>query len=233
MSAFGPNGMNIPANQFVMLGQPIPGYWAGEIDITVTQYNGVAVSPAKTVPTFCIELTQDVNLGTTYTTYTVGSVSVADQGTLTPTAIKDLTTLYYLFYQGNSSANWNATTATAFQLDCWKITSNSGNYIISGSSAGSTFYDNGWNTASGTAVINLAQSWLTTISGTTVVSGGSNTPEALLSSTAQDLLFTKQIQQNLIPFHINAWPGVAALGGLVFLRMRRRMKGAAKEAGGV
>jgi hypothetical protein len=227
MSSFDANGENIPAGDFVMQGQSIPGYWAGEIDITVTQYAGETVTPAATVPTFCIELTQDINLGKSYTDFKIGTLAQADEGTLTAKAAQDLTTLYYLFYKGNSSSDWTATTATAFQLDCWKITSNPGNYIITGSSAGSTFYNNGWVTSDGTAAVDLAQSWLTAVSGTSVSSGGATQPVALTSATNQDLLFTEYIQQHLVPFKVNAWPGAAALAAVVCLRMRRRMRRAA------
>ena len=232
MSGFSANGMEISANDFVMLGETIPGYWAGEIDITVTKYDGQNVFPAQTVPAFCIQLTQDINLGKTYTTYTVGPLSQANpspsqpNGTLTATAVKNLTTLYYLFYQGDSSSDWTAKDATAFQLDCWKITSNPGNYIITGSSAGSSFYDQGWASTSSTAaaVVALAQTWLTDVSATNVTTGGQNEPVALISGSDQNLLFTQQIQEDLIPFKINAWPGLAVLSGVMLFRMRRRMR---------
>jgi hypothetical protein len=226
MSALSPNGASIPAGDFVMLGQSIPGYWAGEIDITVSQYAGQNLTPAPTVPTFCIQLTQDINLNTTYTNYLVAPIASADEGTLTTQAAQELTTLYYLFYQGNSSSNWNAITATAFQLDCWKVTSNPGNFVITGSTAGSTFYDSGF-AASGTtgaAIVALAQSWLTTVSGTIVTTGGVMQPVALTEPTEQDLIFTEYIQSHLIPFKINAWPGAAGLASVIFFRMRRRMK---------
>ena len=222
MSSFDANGSNIPANEFVMLGQPIPGYWAGEINITVTQYDGLTVTPPSTVPTFCIELNQDISLGNSYTDYLTAPISNGDGGTLTPLAAQNLTTLYYLFYKGNSQSDWTATTATAFQLDAWKITSNPGNYIITGSSAGSTFYNNGWVTTQGTAAVDLAQSWLTTVSGTNVTSAGNELPVALTSSANQDLLFTEGIQTHLIPFKIGAWPGAAALALVAYLRIRRR-----------
>ena len=224
MSSFDANGENIPANEFVMLGQETTGAWAGEININVTQYAGQTVSPAKTELTFCIQLNQDIYLGQSYTDYTVAPISQANGGTLTAQAVKNLTTLYYLFYQGNSQSNWTPIDATAFQLDCWKITSNPGNYILTGSSAGSTFYDNGWTSTTGTAVVALAQSWLTTVSGTNVTIGGSYEPVALTSATYQNLLFTQSIQMNLVPFKVNAWPGAAALVGLVAFRMRRRMR---------
>ena len=175
MSSFDANGENIPANEFVMQGQETTGVWAGEINIDVSKYSGETISPAESALTFCIELNQDIHLGQSYTDYMVASISHANGGTLTTQAIQNLTTLYYLFYQGNSQSDWTATTATAFQLDCWKITSNPGNYIISGSSAGSTFYNTGWNTSQGTATVDLAQTWLTDISGTNISSGGSRT----------------------------------------------------------
>jgi hypothetical protein len=227
MSSFDANGENIPSNDFVMQGAETTGVWAGEININVTQYAGQTVSPAKTSLTFCIQLNQDIYLGQSYTDYTVAPISQANGGTLTAQASKNLTTLYYLFYQGNSESNWTPIEATAFQLDCWKITSNPGNYILTGSSAGSTFYDTGWTSTTGTAVVALAQSWLTTVSGTNVTTGGSYEPVALTSSSNQDLMFTQSIQVNLVPFKVNAWPGAVALAGLAAFRMRRRMKRAA------
>jgi len=219
----GANGQNIPSGEFVMLGKSISQTWAGEIDISVSQYSGETVSPAVTAPAFCIELTQDINLGQKYTDYLAAPVAQADQGSLTQQAVQDLTTLYNLYYQGNSKSNWSVKTATAFQLDCWKITSNPGNYTITGSSAGSTFYDKGWNTTAGTQAVDLAQQWLTAVQGSDVNSNGSLKPVALTSATNQDILFTQGIQAGLIPFKVNPWPGAAALGAVVFLRMRRRM----------
>ncbi|MEI8340771.1 MAG: hypothetical protein WCH43_04435 [Verrucomicrobiota bacterium] len=218
----GVHGQSITSGQFVIGGAVTTvAEWAGEIDIQVTQYNGVNITPVW-VPTFCIQLSQNVSLNTSYTTYLVKNVASGDEGTLTATAVRDLTTLYYLFYQGNNSSNWDTTTATAFQLDCWKITSNPGNYTISGSSTGGTFYDNGW--LAGGSAVTLAQTWLSQVSGTVVAGGGSTQPMALTNGTYQDLIYTQTINNSFVPFGIKAWPGAVLLGVIVFLRGKRRLK---------
>jgi hypothetical protein len=212
------SGVTIPNGEYnltaVAAGSSINIYYAGEIDINVTQFNGINVSPYITVPTFCIQLDQDVNVGGSYTTYVVESLG--SDSILTATAARDLATLYYLFFQGNSTSNWNATTGAAFQLDCWKIVQDPGNYDLTGSG-------NFYITSSGTEV-SLAQNWLTTVSGTVVSSGGTNQPFALADPTYQDLLFTQGAKNELIPFGIQAWPGALLVGAVALLRVQRRLK---------
>jgi hypothetical protein len=135
------------------------------------------------------------------------------------TSARDLTTLYYLFYQGNSSSNWTPTTATAFQLLCWKIVSDPGNYNLTAVSP--NFYVPSWSNNPG--ALTLASSWLTTVSGTTVPSNGSTQPVALTHPTYQDLLFTQEVQQELVPFGMEAWSGAGVLGLLAFWRLRNTL----------
>jgi len=222
------NGDIIPTGQWIIGGVATTGQtYVCEIDITVTQIQGVNLTPAKTVPTFCIQLNQDVSLGVSYTTYTIQAIKYADGGTLSNTSIKDLTELYYLYYQGNSSTMWSNTTATAFQLAAWKVTQDSGNYVITGSSAGSTFYNNGWNPTDGSVA--LAQTWLTAIknldlSGSSISGNGLTQPVALTDPTYQDLMYTQAVYQQLVPFRACAWPGAILLAGIGFFRIRNRLR---------
>jgi len=224
-STSGVPGDNMPAGGFIINSASSAAEWVGIINITVQNYEGVQLpQPYPTVPVFCIQLSVNINGGQNYT-FQVGSLSQGDGGTLTATAVRDLTTLYYLYYQGNTDSNWTNQKAAAFQLDAWKITLNPGNYNISGSSTGGTFYNNGWNPTDG--AVTLAQTWLTAISGTTASSGGITQPVALISSSVQNLIYPQEINQSFVPFEVNAWPGAAFLCTVGFIRTQRRLKAAA------
>ena len=203
-------------------GSAMNNVYAGTIGISISQYDGVTVSPAAAVVTFCIQLNQDINVPGG--PYTFTAEALLSDTLLNTVSARDLTTLYYLFYKGNVASDWSGTAgqtnAEAFQLDCWAIVQDPGNYNLTASN--SIFYV----TSTGTAV-NLAQQWLTEVSGTVVTNGGTNTPVALYSSTEQDLLYTESIQQQLIPFHVAAWPGAFLLGAIGYLRVRKRLQVAA------
>ena len=72
--------------------------------------------------------------------------------------------------------------------------------------------------------LTTASSWLATVSGTTITSGGTDTPLAIRDPTYQDLLYTQYIDTHLIPFGVEAGPGAALVGLLVFLRVRQKIK---------
>jgi len=189
--------------------------YAGEIDIAVSQYNGLNVSPIVSVVTFCIQLNTDIYIGNTYSSFT--QVTLGNDPLLSSTiAGRDLATLYYLYFLGPNSIAWSSTTAAAFQIDCWKITEDPGNYNLTGTTG------NFYITSSGTEV-DLAQQWLTAVSGTTVSSGGGNQPFVLYDPNYQNLLFTQSDQNEIIPFGIQPWPGAAVFAGIVFLRIRHRI----------
>jgi len=188
--------------------------YAGEIDISVSQYNGVNISPATTVTTFCIQLNTDIYIGNTYSSFT--QITLGSDPFLNATAVRDLTTLYYLYFLGTNPSYWNPTTAAAFQIDCWKITEDPGNYNLTATTG------NFYLTSSGTEV-SLAQQMLTTISGTTATSGGVNQPFVLYDPNYQNLLFTQSDQNVLVPFGIRAWPGVLLLGAIISLRIRKKL----------
>jgi len=194
-----------------------PG-WMGIINITVNSFNGQTVSPAQTVPTFCIQMTVNINPSTNYN-YVVASLNQGNGGTLSATSVRDLTTLYNLFYQGNSASKWTTAQAAAFQLDVWKIVEDPGNYSLTSTSG--KLYITGWNDAASTQ----AASWLATVSSTVVTTNTNGyTPVALTSATYQNLLFTQYIENHLVPFRVEAWPGAAFLGILAFLRVQRKLK---------
>ena len=188
--------------------------YAGEIDIAVSQYGGLNYSPAVSVVTFCIQLNTDIYIGNTYSSF--NQVTLANDPLLSSTiAMRDLTTLYYLYFKGPNSSAWNSTTAAAFQIDCWKITEDPGNYNLTGTTG------NFYLTSSGTEV-SLAQQWLNAVSGTSVSSGGDNQPFVLYDPNYQNLLFTQSDEKKLIPFEVHAWPGAVVLAGVAFLRIRRQ-----------
>ena len=175
--------------------------------------NGVAYAPGTPdVMSFCAQIDQDVSLGSTYT-FSFAPLNQADNG-LTDTQVREIRILFDLYYQGDNPANWTNDTAAAFQACIWEIETDTGLNLSNGS-----FRDNG----SGDSFVALGQGYLNAIAAT----GTNYTPVintvAITDPTYQDLMFTQTVEDQLIPFPVQAWPGAAALGLLAFFRLHRRL----------
>jgi len=220
-----PNGL-INADTIVEdQGAPRLIYYDGTIGVDVNSFNGITYSPPNNVLTFCIELNQDISFDH-YTSFV--AENLGSESRLTPQAVKDMTSLYYLFYQGNSYSDWTDTTAAAFQLDLWKISEDPGSYSLAASSTNNFYVTN-----TGPEV-SLAQSWLTAVSGTTVSASPfvieEAEPYAFYDPNYQDLLFTQEVYNDIAPFHVQAWPAALLLGGIVFFRVQNRVRAQVKAA---
>jgi len=192
---------------------------AGIIDLLPTTLNGVTLPPNQNqLISFCIEISQDIYLGNSYT-FPISPLIGADEGSITAAQARYVQILYDLYYQGDNPANWTNTTASAFQLAIWEITSDTGMDLSTGN-----FRNNGASNPE----IAIAQNILNQVAIT-----GSNSSynpytvvDALTDPAYQDLSPSGTIIQS-IPFGINAWPGAVLLVLLASCRLHRRLQTAA------
>ncbi len=189
--------LNPGANVNINLGDgsaPSVAYYPGVVNWTVA--NGPNASWVGAVgsafTTFCIELTQDINPGGTYTYNLVNlanapkpgspkGVGTNGMGATKATEIEDLWTLDYGSIAHSSNPNINA---AAFQLAIWKIEYDWGDSNYDNFSAGN-FQASGAS-SDGSSAVTLAAKWLKTLYNTNPTSVSAANLIALDSLSYQD-----------------------------------------------
>jgi hypothetical protein len=195
----------------------------------VVNWNGTSQSTSSAFQhsfiSFCIELTQDINPGTTYT-YNVSSLANAPVGgTMGAWKATEIEKLWGGFFNSVNSASLTQAqrdiNAAAFQLDIWKIeydwTSSSQTLINSSgsSSPGNTFYANG-----NSAVTTQANLWLAQLKQNPNAYTAANL-EALTNSNYQDQVVAVPLP--VPPGYALAGVGALCLCGFGIAKARSRI----------
>jgi hypothetical protein len=162
------------------------------------------------IRSFCAELFQDVEIGTTYT-YTVGSIGAIPTINGNASKIALIQELYDKFY----AVATDATKGAAFQLLQWEIISDGGNGIAGVDLDGGSFRVNAGDTSTGGA---LAKTWISQL-------GAPNGPAqlelvSLLNGTAQDQIAV--VDPKPVPAPAGMVLGLFAMGVLGARRWVRK-----------
>lgn len=220
---------NVSPSQVVTIhydGQNLGGAYAGSINWTETASSG-ATAPTGNFSTYCIDLTQEINIGHSYD-YTIADIldapnpkpptaSPSDVG-MSANDAREIENLYAQEYDGIGTDNDKA---AAFQISIWEMMyetaptydATSGNFYVTGASAN---------------VLNLVSSDVAAASASGVNLQFHNQILAMTSPTAQDQLFigaaVPQGGPPAVPTPAAAMAGIPLLSALAITRKWRRRR---------
>jgi hypothetical protein len=201
-------------------GQNLGQGYAGFINWTATASSG-STAPTGNFSTFCIDLTQDIYIGSGYS-FTITDMTSAPDPTpptfggpgMGPTNAQDITNLYAEQY---SSIGSDSDKAAAFQIAIWEMLYETGTL---GDITSGNFYVTGQNSN----VTTLADDYVTAALGAGNLTF-SNEILAMSSSTAQDQLFIGPPNPQyapVVPTPAALIGGIPLLGALAAARKIKR-----------